>query len=319
MILDLFVLSFSFQKRSISAFRNPLQIRRSRCENYLINNYVDLQRIQFKKQQNGSSLEKVNPNPELSFLVDEVCLKDSSYFINTSTIATGNITTWKWLLGNGRTSTLESPVYKYKETGAYDITLIAETDEGCVDTLEVLGAAVVNPNPKAGFYYTKERSWENEVDIQYTDTSLDATSWRWDFDVMGSSTEQNPKLLYTDTLTQVTRLIVRNGFNCRDTVTKVIFVAPDVVYYMPNAFTPTDENLRNDVFKPIGLAYAINYKFIVFNRWGEILYDTDNPQLGWDGKYANEYVEPGIYYYRLEFIGVDELRHEEKGFIMLLE
>lgn len=259
----------------------------------------------------------VNPNPVLDFTVDPVCLKDSSVFVNLSSIPTGNITSWKWIFGNGKTSIAQSPKFKYKTVGAYDITLIAGTDKGCIDTLKKPGAAVVNPNPKAGFVFQKLRSWENEVDIQYTDTSIGAVNWKWNFSSMGTSTDQNPKLFYTDTLTQKTSLIVTNSFGCRDTAVKMLFIAPDVVYYMPNAFTPNDDNI-NETFKPIGLSYALNYKFIIFDRWGNIMFKTDNPQLGWDGKFENELVPQDLYFYRLEFIGVDELRHTEKGNVSIL-
>lgn len=260
----------------------------------------------------------VNPNPDLSFDIDSVCLKDSSVFDNTTTIATGTIQSWKWLFGDGKISTLQSPKHKYKNVGIYDVKLVAVTDKGCFDTLSKPAIAKVNPNPKAGFYYVKDRSWENEVDIQFFDTSSGGpVKWNWNFASMGSSTDQNPKLYYVDTLTQVTTLIVTNGYGCRDTLTKVLFIAPDVVYYLPSAFTPNDDNI-NEIFKPIGLAYALDYKFIIFNRWGDIMFKTDNPQLGWDGKYQGKPVEQDLYFYRLEFIGADELRHEESGSIMIL-
>ncbi|HEY1047996.1 MAG TPA: PKD domain-containing protein, partial [Bacteroidia bacterium] len=281
--------------------------------------YTIMQRVTSDKGcwDTATSVVTINPNPNLAFTVDSVCFKDSSIFVNNSTIVSGTIDQWKWIFGDGKTSTLQSPKHKYKAVGVYDITLIAVTNSLCTDTLKKVGAAKVNANPKAGFYYTKQRSWENEVDIQYTDTSLGAQSWKWDFASMGTSTDQNPKLYYVDTLTQLTRLIVTNSVGCSDTTTKLIFIAPDVVYYMPSAFTPNDDNI-NETFKPIGLSYAINYKFIVFNRWGEILFKTDNPQLGWDGKFDGELVEQDLYFYRLEFVGVDELRHEEKGNIMIL-
>ncbi len=259
----------------------------------------------------------VNPNPDLSFTVDSVCLKDSSRFINTTTIASGTIQSWKWLFGDGRVSTLQFPAHKYRNVGNFDVTLVAVTDKLCRDTLVIPGIAKVNPNPTAAFSYVKERSWENEVDIQYIDNSIGATSWYWNFSSMGTSTEQNPKLYYIDTLTQITTLIVRNDYGCYDTLTKSLFISPDVVYYMPSAFTPNDDNI-NETFKPIGLAYALDYKFIVFNRWGDILFKTDNPQQGWDGKYMGELVEQGVYFYRLEFVGSDELRHEESGNIVIL-
>ena len=87
--------------------------------------------------------------------------------------------------------------------------------------------------------------------------------------------------------------------------------------FMPNAFTPNDDNI-NETFKPIGLSYALNYKFIIFDRWGNIMFKTNNPQLGWDGRFENELVPQDLYFYRLEFIGGDELRHTEKGNVSIL-
>lgn len=281
--------------------------------------YTILQRVTSDKGcwDTATADVTITPNPVLSFTVNPVCLKDSSEFINTSTISSGFIQSWRWKFGDGKTSTLQSPKHKYKSVGSYDITLMATTNNLCSDTLFIPASAVVNANPKAGFYYTKERSWENEVDIQYTDTSSGAISWKWDFAAMGTSADQNPKLYYIDTLTQLTRLIVTNTSNCKDTVTKLLFIAPDVVYYMPSAFTPNEDNI-NETFKPIGLSYAINYKFVIFNRWGEIMFSTDNPQLGWNGKFESNNVPQDLYFYRLEFVGVDELRHEEKGSVMIL-
>jgi gliding motility-associated-like protein len=259
----------------------------------------------------------IRPNPELDFSVDPVCLKDSSIFINNSTIASGDIISWKWFFGNGRTSNAFEPKFKYRDTGSFDIRLVAVTDQGCVDTLFITNAALVFPNPKANFTYDKIRSWENEVDIRYRDLSTDAITWNWNFASMGTSTEQNPTLFYNDTLTQLTRLIVSNIYDCKDTSTQNIFILPDVIYYIPTAFSPNDDNI-NETFKPIGLAYALEYKFIVFNRWGEKLFETNNPKNGWNGKFNDKIVEQGLYFFRMEFIGANELRYEEKGNIMIL-
>jgi gliding motility-associated-like protein len=264
-----------------------------------------------------SRMVSIRPNPDLNFEVDDVCLKDSTEFNNYSTIASGNITSWRWFFGNGRSSTLFSPKHKYRDTGSYDIKLIATTDEGCVDTLFIPGAAVVHPNPKSRFTYEKIRSWENEVDLQYRDLSTDAVSWNWNFSSMGFSNDQNPLLFYNDTLTQKTTLIISNIFGCSDTSTQILFIMPDVTYYVPTSFSPNDDNI-NEIFKPKGLAFALEYRFLVFNRWGEVIFDTRDPQIGWDGKYNNQVVEQGLYFYRIEFIGADEKRNEEKGNVYVI-
>ncbi len=265
-----------------------------------------------------SRMVSVKPNPNIDFLVDAVCLGDSSEFINNTSIASGSIITWKWIFGNGRVSNLIAPKHRYREVQNYDVRLIAITDQGCIDTLSILGAAIVNPNPVANFSYTKLRSWENEVDVQYNNlSSADATSWNWSFGSMGVSSDQNPLLFYNDTLTQKTVLAVSNNFGCTDTIIKTIFIMPDVIYYVPTAFSPNEDNI-NETFKPTGLAFALEYKFIVFNRWGEILYETGIPKDGWDGKFKGKLVEQGLYYYRIQFVGANEIRNEEKGNVMVL-
>jgi len=90
-----------------------------------------------------------------------------------------------------------------------------------------------------------------------------------------------------------------------------------VIYYVPTAFSPNEDNI-NETFKPTGLAFALEYKFIVFNRWGEILYETGIPKDGWDGKFKGKLVEQGLYYYRIQFVGANEIRNEEKGNVMVL-
>lgn len=260
----------------------------------------------------------VSPNPVIDFSVAPVCFGDSSEFINNTTIASGSIASWKWLFGNGKNSVLRDPKHKYKNIGSYDVTLIAVTDKNCRDTLVKLAEAVVNPLPVAKFTYQKIRSWENEVDVKYIDSSRGGPiSWQWSFGSMGTSSEQNPTLYYTDTLLQPTRLVVSNIHGCNDTINELLFIAPDVVYYMPNSLTPNEDGI-NETIKPVGLAYALKYKFIVFNRWGEILFKTDNPKIGWDGKFEGQVVEQGLYFYRLEFVGADDIRHEEKGNITIL-
>ncbi|MBC7426676.1 MAG: DUF2341 domain-containing protein, partial [Bacteroidia bacterium] len=260
----------------------------------------------------------VYPNPFIGFTVDSVCLKDSSLFVNTTTVTGGVISTLKWFFGDGKTSTVSDPHHYYRKAGSYDVWLTVVTDKGCKDTLKSPGAAKVNPNPKARFTFEKLRSFENETDIQFVDSSSkDAISWNWDFGNGNTSTDQNPLQYYTDTSTKVITLIVENGFGCRDTTAEATYIYPDVIYFMPSAFSPNNDNL-NERFKPIGLAYAKDYKFLIFDRWGNIMFKTNNPKDSWDGMYMGELVPQDVYYYRLEFVGVDTYRRSEKGYIMIL-
>ena len=89
---------------------------------------------------------------------------------------------------------------------------------------------------------------------------------------------------------------------CTDTATYLIEFDPGLVYYIPNTFTP-DGDQYNQVFKPI-FTYGIdvnNYLFEVFDRWGELIFESKNPAIGWDGTYGpnGNQCQNGTYIYRI--------------------
>jgi gliding motility-associated-like protein len=76
-------------------------------------------------------------------------------------------------------------------------------------------------------------------------------------------------------------------------------VAEELVRYIPNTFSPNEDGV-NDVFN-VSIENFSRYRLIVFNRFGQIIFDsTDNENEGWDGKYNGQYVPIGTYVYRFE-------------------
>jgi gliding motility-associated-like protein len=98
---------------------------------------------------------------------------------------------------------------------------------------------------------------------------------------------------------QPVALIITNQFNCKDTVVKYIDVKEDFLVYIPNTFTPNGDGL-NDVFMPIGEGISSEYyHFMIFNRWGALVYQTQKPDEGWDGSVSGLEAATGIYTYKL--------------------
>lgn len=99
-------------------------------------------------------------------------------------------------------------------------------------------------------------------------------------------------------------LIAFHENGCTDTATANIDVMPLVTLVMPNAFTPNNDGL-NDDFRGYGFVDAIaDYKMSIWNRWGELIFETDNPLMGWNGSKNNSGQESpvGVYVYQVEYL-----------------
>lgn len=123
-----------------------------------------------------------------------------------SDLSTGTITDWFWDFGDGGTSILQNPSHPYTDTGYFPITLIV-TNNGCPDTLIVEDFVHISP-PIASFNTSFECS--NPMLRTFTDNSIGADEWNWDFGDGTTSTQQNPVHTYSSPGTYTITLLVRN-------------------------------------------------------------------------------------------------------------
>ncbi len=168
-------------------------------------------------------------------------------------------------------------------------------------------------------------------------------SWKWNFGDGHSSTDQNPIHTYEENGTYSVTLIVNNCTWHADTITKTITTGNciededevdvivsdsineidsedfNVLLFVPNVFTPGQG--ANSIFLPeLNDANDIyEYKLTVFNRWGEILFISQDPAVGWDGSYSGEIVPNGVYVWKIEYgVKINDQRIIEKGMVTLL-
>ena len=160
---------------------------------------------------------------------------------------------------------------------------------------DTASATVTISTVTAGFYFTNVT---NSM-LNFTDqSSSNAVAWHWLFDeiVNGDPAEawtQNATYTYGDTGVYAVQLIVTNAEGCTDTAVEYITVLPDMYFYFPSAFTPNNDGL-NDHFTGYGLGLE-KYKMMIFNRWGEMLYETDDMNKGWDGRVRSTFAEQEVY------------------------
>lgn len=197
---------------------------------------------------------------------------------------------YSWSSGQGNVSQITvNPV----QTTVYSILI----EDSCGNSIGK--AATVNViAPEADFTYHYK---ENSLIKFNSEVSEDVVAWNWDFGDGFSSTEENPEHDYLDTGYYLVTLVVHNQYGCTDTVRKLLYAYPDFVFFIPNTFTPNQNGL-NDVFSGAGGGFT-GYKMYIFDRWGQIVYETSDIKRGWPGTDKNDNpVQLGVYVYRVELV-----------------
>ncbi len=167
---------------------------------------------------NSGIIATVKPTPGFVANPRDVCAEMPVFFTDTSS---GTITNWLWLFGDGGSSTEQNPTHTYVDTGYFDITLII-CNGGCCDTLVIPNYIHILP-PIAIFDVGFDCSRYNER--VFTDQSIGADEWNWNFGDGTTSTQQNPTHIYAASGTYTVSLTVRNfTTGCTYTTTSIVRV-----------------------------------------------------------------------------------------------
>ncbi|HYG14548.1 MAG TPA: PKD domain-containing protein [Bacteroidia bacterium] len=261
---------------------------------------------------------KILPSPVADFSVSPSCLFQPNIFTDKSTANPGKLVAWNWRLGDNTTSKDSSPVHTYSNTGTYTVTLEVISDFGCSASVTKINEAVVKALPEAKFGIIKTEYDEKNTTIQFVDSSIDVDQWYWELGAGKISTQQHPLEVYDDTATVPVKLIVSNDEGCYDSITQNIFVAPDFMFYVPNAFTPNNGDELNRYFGGEGTRYFKDYSLRIFNRWGEMVFESKNALHRWDGTFKGEFCPAGAYTYIYALRDVYGFYHNYKGVINLI-
>lgn len=194
-------------------------------------------------------------------------------------------------------------------TGFYNLDLRTFNSLGCSDTSTIY--LQVFPSPKAGFSINPNPPRENDL-VNFTDLSSGADFWNWYLPHGNFTGSAVLPWLAKDTGVHYLRQVVSNNFGCFDSADMTVKVGPGFFLHIPTAFTP-DENGVNDVWLP--KVHGIrNYRLQIFNRWGQMVFNTTDPQKGWDGLNAIQ----GQYAFVISGISSYEVKILETGSFTLL-
>ena len=187
-------------------------------------------------------------------------------------------------------------------TGTISYTVTGTDGFGCVnsDVLVVTTYAL----PQADFMVDNQVLSSLDTEVEFTNQSNNAASYFWSFgDGVGTSTETSPVYEFEDGVygTMPVMLIATSPEGCVDTAFVYLLINEETIFYVPNAFTPNGDEYNNEFTPVITSGYDIyNYSFFLYNRWGEIIFESHDPSKGWNGNYNGTPAPDGLYTWRMD-------------------
>ena len=190
---------------------------------------------------------------------------------------------------------------------------------GCSFNYKDSVAITVWDVPVAGFYYKPEPAQQYEL-TEFVDISHgNPVAWEWYIEGAMVSTDERPTYIFDEIRNFSVTEIITNEFGCTDTAHLMVEVIGDFAVFIPNAFTP-DGNGYNNVFKPVMTnVKPDNYQFLVFDRWGEVIFSANELDAAWNGEYKGALVQDGVYVYQVHVTDNLNERHEYLGHVTLLK
>lgn len=266
---------------------------------------------------------EVFPLPNVAFDISSnaTCENVEVMLTDLSQISSGDIISSVWLI-DGVSAGQGSPFFADNiGPGQHSIGLISTSDQGCESISNFTSNLIVYPNPISGFSYSPDDVTTQTPIITINDQSLGGTSWF--YTVSDGSNYFNNEFSHEFTTPGEYDVwqYVTNQFGCVDSTLHTVDVRPTIIVFVPNAFTPDGDGI-NETFQPvIGGTDISDYSFRIFNRWGELIFETDNLNQAWVGNVdgGEYYAQDGVYVYEI-IVESDTLKLREKytGHVTLL-
>lgn len=242
-------------------------------------------------------------------------------FENQSIASAGS--EYLWDFGDGSNSTSSTGLaHTYQFAGVYPVSLTIETENLCSATYNLPQDISVYALPQANFEINPQQAFSIDPQVNFNNTSSTHVISSWDFGDGANSNLENPTHLYPLGIAsnyEVT-LIISTEHGCMDTLSKIVVVKDQLIIYVPNSFTPNGDQFNN-IFQPIITSGVeeYGYSFVIYNRWGEIVFESNDIYSGWDGTYKGLKCPDGIYTWVMQYsLDDSDGREEINGHLNLL-
>jgi gliding motility-associated-like protein len=197
------------------------------------------------------------------------------------------------------------------------VSLVVSSPQGCTDS--TTQAIVVNPAPVADFIMSPEVNRDEE--IEFINQSIGATEYFWnfnDFNIAGGgfSILETPTFSYAEQGFYTIQLLATNEFGCKDSTEKTISVKGVGVRppQLPTGFTPNGDGVNDTLYVRGGPFVLGKFTFNVFNEWGQKIFTSSDPLIGWAGDHKDLPVPVGIYIWTVNATTVEGSNAEETNY-----
>jgi gliding motility-associated-like protein len=259
---------------------------------------------------------RVSPVAKAQFLTPSTgCAPYTAVFNNTSL---GGIQ-FIWNFGDQTPPDSDpNPIHVYPNPGTYTVSLLEVDTTTCNQRDSTQETIVVSTYPTAGFTYAPQTPVANTPMI-FTNGSIGASTYKWlfgDGDSTVRTTTDTVEHLYNQTDTFTVCLLATNTSGCTDTVCRPVAALIDPLLDVPNAFTPGRFG-TNSVVRVMGFGIT-HMDFRIYNRWGRLVFESTDPNIGWDGYYQGQIQPMDVYAYTLEADFSNGKHVTKKGDITLI-
>jgi gliding motility-associated-like protein len=235
------------------------------------------------------------------------------------------VISWEWDFGDGEFSAEQHPAHTYTSEGVFNVNLTVTTDRGCTDKSAAPVIVRTFPPPVAAFSVNAQSFDLPYEELQAINQSSDAVNYFWQFGPDGTSNLTNPKFMLKTVGTITIMLVATSQHGCKDTAFTTVETSADVVF--PNAFTPNESGasggyynitaLNNDIFFPY-TSGVVEFNLQIFNRWGELIFESNDIKQGWDGYYRGKLCQLGVYVWKAKVKLTNGKQFNKAGNVTLL-
>lgn len=276
----------------------------------------------------------VYPTPVPSFIGSDLsgCGPICPDLSSTSTVeAPSSIVEYQWSLSNGMSQNSDESTFNPcvdNNTSATiflgaELTVITET--GCSATISETNYIEVYHNPVADFSFFPFDADILDPIITFTNSSINASIYNWIIESYGATQVENPVIEFPNDQqgNYDVMLSASTEMGCADTAYAIVPIKDVILFYIPNTFTPDGDDY-NETFQPIFTSGfdPMDFHLMIFNRWGEVIFESYDASRGWDGTYgasSDRLVKDGTYVWRIEFKEVmSDKRHTHHGHVNII-
>ena len=247
-------------------------------------------------------------NPNVTPDITAACIPGTFTFTNNSSNSS-EIQSVQYVFSNGdiiNTSGSNSFTHTLNTIGLFSLDMIVTSIYGCTYQNTFPDIVIVTDKPEANFTISQNPVTWFETEVQTQDISIgNIAQWEW------YSPDATPMLSYDPSAlltfpegvvgTYPIQLIVTTTEGCSDSITLELEIVPDIIFYAPNSFTPDDDEYNQSwgiIIEGIDLE---SFSLLIFNRWGEVIWESYDSKAKWNGYYHGEKVPAGTYSWRVNY------------------